>query len=1107
MELLITIAGVIAEHAWVPISQRIGYLICYKSNIEKLESTFNELDDLRKDVQGKVDAARRERLEEVKPVVQTWFTDVNTMEGEVKRIKDEASAMPNNCFLHINLHYKLGSEAAHHMKTTGELIRKGNFDSVSQKRPPPSTTDSLLFNEGYTIFHSRKSREKKILEALKDEAVYLIGLWGMGGGGKTTLTKEVAKQAKEQKLFDEVVMVTVSQNIDLKRIQTDIAEILGLDLKEDNVDVRAGKLADRLKGTEQKILVILDDLWEMLDLSKVRIPRPQMGSTCKVVITTRNKAVCNSMSCQEMVELKTLTDEESWSLFRSRAGDAVESPTIRELAWNVAKECAGLPLALVVLGTALKGKSPEIWEAVLMGLKTSKEVDLPGVSKHVFQSIQLSFNFLESEAAKSCFLHCCLYPEDWNIPIEELMPIMVGGGLLATGETLNEAQRKVYVLLDQLKACGLLLQGLSEGYVRMHDVVRDVAMQISAKDHMFYVRAGRGFVEWPRTTESQMRNCQRLSLMDNDIKDLPPDPMEYPKLEMLILRGNSRLSSIPEMFFLHMGSLMVLDLRNTSIVSLPKSLSCLTNLRVLNLRNCYRLNDISHINGLKMVEMFILEDSPVSIAPEGVAWVQNVRFVNLGCSMDISPSLVDYFSNELPRFHRLEQLFMSKFAGSFRELLKLRHLTHLFIAEAMDLDVPLSHELVSTSSLPDQLLKFGLSFVPDQPWYWSLPSDRRGLKLMGTKPLAVWVKRLLEKTIELVLAEFQGAELISIKSSIPWLKLSSLEYLHVVNWPNLTKLLGDQELLHEQIPLSQLKTMIIDDCPTLTSSVPSNIWQKLEHLSVKDCPMMLELFPRRHKAHDINLRLQNVLQPFQCLPNLKRLYINNCGVRYVLSFERETVTTADPFPTLEVLHIEKCQKMTEIISPCTSMQVLCFCLGLRDLEINSCPRLTHVFSYKQAKSMQHLINLSITDCVALKAVAISMENKEEASASTSTHAADHESYRLFPNLRQLEINSCPRLTHVFSYKQAKSMQHLIKLSITDCVALKAVAISMENKEEASASTSTHAADHESYSLFPNLRQLVLYNLPQLTGFHHPAAPPMEWSGLHSCKIHGCPKLQ
>ncbi|KAH7660236.1 P-loop containing nucleoside triphosphate hydrolase protein [Dioscorea alata] len=1053
MDSLNAIIGVIFDHAWGPIRRHIGYLISYNRNINKLERKFDELDDLRKDVQERVDAARRERLEEVNNVVQTWLKNVDSMEEDVKKIKEKAAVISNKHFLHIGLHYKLGKEAADHIKTTDDLIREGKFDSVSHKGPPPSTTDALLYNKDYVIFDSRKSHVKKILEALKYEAVHSIGIWGMGGVGKTMLVKDVAKQAKEQSLFGEVVMVTISQNIDLKRIQTEIANCLGLVLTEESEGVRATNLAHRLTTTKNKVLVIIDDLWETLDLSKVGIRLSQMAATCKVVITTRNKDVCKRMSCEEIVELGTLSYDESWRLFASKAGDAVESPTMREVAQNIVKECAGLPLALVVLGAALKDEKPENWNTVLKQLKKSMEVDLLGVSKEVFQSIKLSFDFLKSKTAESCFLHCCLYPEDYDIPQEELMHLMVGGGILIGDETLNDAQGRVDLLLNQLKARGLLLQGSSESRVRMHDVVRDVAIQIgAAADHVFYVRAGQGLKEWPRTVESEMQNCRQLSLMDNDIEDLPPDPMQYPKLEMLILRSNKRLSSIPEMFFLHMGSLMVLDLSYTSIESLPKSLSCLTNLRVLNLNKCESLNDISHINGLKMLEILILVYCPVSIVPKGVGWTQNLRFVNLYKSMN------DYFSKELIRFSRLEQLFMDKFEGSFREvIISLRYLTHLFINRVVDLDDPLSHELGSPGSWLDRLVKFRLFFLHfSYLWPFFMDSNERELQLMGTKPLTVWTKRLLEKTKQLMLIRFQEIELISINSDIPPLVFSSLEYLTVYNWPKLTKLLDDELSLLEEIPLNQLKGMYIAYCPGLTNLIPSSFcqrsMQKLEHLFIDDCSMVLELFPCDQGAHNITellpgLRtlhlksmqsLHNVLQPFQYLPNLNSLNIYNCGVRYVVSSEMETMAIlVDPFPALEILNIINCQEMSDMISPPASLQAPCFFQELRELRIESCPRLTHFFSYKQAISMQHLSYLYIQDCAALGAVVISKENEEE--ASSRTHVTNHESYN---------------------------------------------------------------------SPFPNLRYLTLDYLPQLTAFHHPTAPPVEWwLHLENYNIKGCPKLQ
>ncbi|KAH7661382.1 P-loop containing nucleoside triphosphate hydrolase protein [Dioscorea alata] len=899
MDFVSTISSVIFYHTWDPVRCHSGYLISYKRNINKLVTKFDELDALRKDVQREVDATILERLEDVKDVVQTWLMKVDRMEKEVKGIKEKASVISNKHFLHIGLHYKLGKEAVNHIKTTDALLEDRNkFGRVSHKRPPPSTTDSLLYNEDFVIFDSRKSCVKKILEALKNEAVHSIGLCGMAGVGKMMLVKDIAKQAKDQRLFGEVVMVTVSQSIDLKRIQTVMAESLGLHLSEVSEEVRAVKLAERLATTQNKILVILDDLWETLDLSKVGIQLSEMAATCKVVITTRNKDICEIMSCEEIVELEMLSYDESWRLFASRAGDAVKSPTMTKLAQNIVKECAGLPLALVVLGTALKGKKLEIWKTVLMQLKRSMDVGLQGVSKQVFQSIKLSFDLLESEEAKSCFLHCCLYTEDYDIPKEELMHLMVGGGILIDDETLNDAQGRVDLLLNQLKARGLLLQGSSKSCVRMHNVVRDAVIQISVMaDHAFY-----------------MRNYRRLSLMRNDIEDLRPDLMEYPKLEMLILRGNEMLSSISKMFFLHMGSLMVLDLSSTCIKSLPKSVSCLTNIRVLNLGFCDCLEDISHINGLKRLEILILDGCPVSIVPPKGRSMQKLECLDI----DDCPMVLELFPCDQGA-HNITELLPGLRTLFLRGLQSLQNVLQPFQC------LPnLKNLLINDCGDLPQLTVFH-------------------------NPTAPLVERL---------------------------HLTSYE---IEGFPKL------------QEPLEGLQRL-------------QNVLQPLQCLQSLQSLYLIGL-----------QRLKNVLQPFILLPNLKKLSICDCGVRYVVSFEIETVAIlADPFPALEDLDIRQCQEMSEMISPPASLQAPCFFQRLRELRIQYCPRLKYLFTYEQAIDMQHLEGLYIGYCDVLQA---------------------------------LHIVSCPKLTCLFLLKQAGGMQQLEEIHVEDCAALERIVVSDEKEED------------------------------------------------------------
>lgn len=105
----------------------------------------------------------------------------------------------------------------------------------------------------------------------------------MGGVGKTTLMKQVAKLVEKEKLYEEVVMVTLPQNPDLKRIQSDIANQLGLKMppEQGDVSMRACKLSERLRQGKT-VQVILDNLWGRLEVADVGIPHRQECKGCNI---------------------------------------------------------------------------------------------------------------------------------------------------------------------------------------------------------------------------------------------------------------------------------------------------------------------------------------------------------------------------------------------------------------------------------------------------------------------------------------------------------------------------------------------------------------------------------------------------------------------------------------------------------------------------------------------------------------------------------------------------------------------------------------------------------------------------------------------------------
>ncbi|KAJ6301145.1 hypothetical protein OIU77_015454 [Salix suchowensis] len=209
------------------------------------------------------------------------------------------------------------------------------------------------------------------MKALKDDNINMIGLYGMGGVGKTTLVKEVGRRAKETQLIDEVLLATVSHNPNVKNIQDRMAESLGLQFDVKTKKGRADRLWQRLK-TEKKLLVILDDVWQDVNLKEIGIPFGDDHRGCKVLLTTRLRGICFHMQCQQQVLLSIISENEAWALFKINAGLHDEDSNLNTVAEEVARECQGLPIALVTVGRALRGKSVDEWEFASTKLKNSQ---------------------------------------------------------------------------------------------------------------------------------------------------------------------------------------------------------------------------------------------------------------------------------------------------------------------------------------------------------------------------------------------------------------------------------------------------------------------------------------------------------------------------------------------------------------------------------------------------------------------------------------------------------------------------------------------------------------------------------------------------------------
>ncbi|EEF40600.1 Disease resistance protein RPS2, putative [Ricinus communis] len=386
---------------------------------------------------------------------------------------------------------------------------------------------------------------------------------------------------------------------------------------------KAGKLHEWIVKCDKRVLLILDDVWEEVDFEAIGLPLRGDRKGYKIVLTSRKDDLCTKIGSQKNFLIDTLSKGEAWDLFRDMAGNSIDR-ILLDTASEIADECGGLPIAIVTLAKALKGKSKNIWNDVLLRLKNSSIKGILGM-KNVYSRLELSFDLLESDEAKSCFLLCCLFPEDYNVPVEDLVNYGMGLGLFEDVQNIHQARDRVYTLIDELKGSSLLLEGDTNFYesVKMHDMVRDVAISIARGKHAYIVSCDSEMRNWPSDTD-RYKGCTVISLLRKTIEEHPVD-LECPKLQLLLLICDNDSQPLPNNFFGGMKELKVLHL---GIPLLPQPLDVLKKLRTLHLHGL-ESGEISSIGALINLEILRIGTVHFRELPIEIGGLRNLRVLNL----------------------------------------------------------------------------------------------------------------------------------------------------------------------------------------------------------------------------------------------------------------------------------------------------------------------------------------------------------------------------------------------------------------------------------------------------------------------------------------------
>ncbi|KAB2010737.1 hypothetical protein ES319_D10G262100v1 [Gossypium barbadense] len=1002
MEIVGAIVGSIVakavEYTISPIENHVKYLSNHQQYVETLKDQAEKLKDARDRVQHSVDAAQRNG-EEIERDVNNWMSAVDRkIPEQVEKVMQDEEKAKKKCFIglcpNFRTRYKLSLKAEEEAKAVAELLEHGKFERVSYRAASQGIVVAPV--KGYEEFESRMSILNGIMEALKDDSVSVVGVHGMGGIGKTTVVKEIARKVKG-KLFDSVVIATVTQAIDIEKIQNQIADFLGLKFEEQSMVGKAFRLRERLMG--KRILVVLDDIWEKLDIEEVGIPLGDGHKGCKLLLTSRElNVLLNGMDAQKNFPIGVLNEKEAWDLFKKMAGDCVESCDLKPIAMEVAKKCAGLPIAIATVAGALRNKRLFEWKNALRELERPSSSNFTGINA-AYSAIEWSFNYLESEEVKLTFLLCSVIGH--NGLVEDLVRYTLGLGLFDGVYTVEEARNKVLTVVANLKASALLLDSYNDQLFDIHDVVWDAAIAIALKDYRMLVLRDHAPKEW--SDKEKMKTWNVISLRCPQIIANLPKEMECSGLSFLHMAYDGAVK-IPLNFFKQTKGLKALDLVGMQFSSLPESIIHLADLRMLRLKQC-AVDDITILGELKSLEVLDLSGSGIKELPKEMAQLSQLRLLDLSwCrELKIIPP------NVLSGLSKLEELYMSgsfvewekggvveneRKNASLDELNNLPCLTTLYV-HILDVQMIPKHRFVETLDRFRIFVgNYGISDCCDN---YESPKALK-LKLYTNIDLDNGMKKLLIKTEDLCLEGLEGVknvlmelnngkDLLNLKSlhvengrHVQYIKTNKIKFFELcfIKFENLQQLVSfcspDERCSTEPLLLfnkqtchwvTNLRSLIIKGCGKLEHLLSPSLARSLVQLQcfeIEDCYCLRDII----LTEEIEEERRDVI----CFARLNSLHI--VGLPNLIFFNSGNHNIE--FPLLKVLKIERCPKLIEFISQNSNQSGMHALFSekvavpsLEDITIFGLSNVKMIFYNDLAPgSLKNLLKISVWECGSLK---------------------------------------------------------------------------------------------------------------------------------------------
>ncbi|KAJ4800519.1 Disease resistance protein RPS2 [Rhynchospora pubera] len=861
-----------------------------------IEDNWSSLKDAKEDLQVvqttincKV-AVEIDKSRGVNPQVQLWLSRVEEIIND-KTLEEEYNKLARcgflcSCTPNFPRRRKVGKKITKYLGHVNDLIDNGkNFADVGVDLPV-DPVDSIPIAKTFGM----ETMLEQLNKYFEDKERCIIGVWGQGGVGKTTLLTIFNNQLNGSKDFHVVILIDVSNSemLDVRAMQRTITERLGLPwVDTETEDTRARLLMKAL--ARKRFVILLDDVRKEFHLEDIGILLPDTVNGSKIIMASREQDVCIEMGAQQsLIKMQLLGAQASWNLFFSNlstdARRSIESSySIKRQAEAITKSCQGLPLALNVTSRAMAGlKSLNDWRDATSAISMDL-IEIGGVEE-IFQRMKYSYDKLDS-TTKKCFLYCTLFPEYSSIRKEQLVDYWIAEGFIPQ----NQRWKGNVMIINKLKSACLLQETNSGQKVRLHNIIRHFGQWLANQESNFLVQSGQKVESVPEI--EQWNGPQRISLMSNDIKNISLSP-NCTNLETLLLQNNPNLKSLGPKFFKSMINLRVLDLSNTGIkelpecdalcqlhylnlsqtpiIKLPKKFWVLKELRYLDLSLTDALEETydncSKLLKLRVLNLFRSHYGIREISNLNLDTLKELNFLGITiCTEDVlkklkktDPLAKSTYRLSLTNCPRMRSVHVTDFN-------QMEHLQELYIESCPKLsELVMDQDKGGVSNLEvltlRELPSLDNILVQSSAHYFR---RLRELTIYECHKLQNinWVARLesLEKLVVSscngmvhIIENYQGAMQnkrngLSEEEEIQML----IEEACQINISENKKATGEEVV--ENIEFPKLRSILLFDLQNLESICSPRNFQSLESVRVQECPSLMRLpVSRNHKI--INLR-------------------------------------------------------------------------------------------------------------------------------------------------------------------------------------------------------------------------------------------------------------